>query len=704
MPDPTLKRLLKREGIAVLESVLTAIALPLVIWDQQGNRLFGAGGVSGSGVEAEGLRTIAGAPNSPIQAGQAVVGWVSWTGADSDEAWRKVAAIAQLISHWVTGKLEEKYLANEALETYRELNLLYSIAEKLSMCLELKDVAKLVLDEAVRLIPATNASLMLMEEGTDNLHIIGARGPEYSPKMPLRPGVGLAGKVALTGRAIVINDVYSEPGDFIPGPNPIASLICVPLKTRERVIGVINLSSHNPVEYTARDLKLLNALAAQAAPAIYQLRHNEEKYRKIFENAMDGIYQSSMGGQYLSANPALARIYGYASVEQLLTELTEVGQQLYVQPKRRAEFLAYMRAYDEVEDFESEVYRRDGSVVWISENVQSVRDRDGNFLYFQGTVKDITAQRRLEEELRRQRQQAEYLLLNILPQPIAERLKTQEQKGTDQTIADNFAESTVLFADLVGFTTIAAETSPIDLVNLLNQIFSTFDRLADRYKLEKIKTIGDAYMVVGGLPVPRPDHTDAIANLALEMQSAIAQFATPAGMPFQMRIGIHTGPVTAGVIGIKKFIYDLWGDTVNLASRMESQGLPGRIQVTETTYEKLRDRYYLEKRGEIDVKGRGHITTYWLTGKRSSEAKPHQTSLDRLSPTNQLPQSLSDQAVRSTEPIHHQADEQDDAIDGQLDNNRAIKAKIDPSSELGINLNPINSTEDNLQPIDRTPT
>lgn len=216
------------------------------------------------------------------------------------------------------------------------------------------------------------------------------------------------------------------------------------------------------------------------------------------------------------------------------------------------------------------------------------------------------------KQLQAEQEKSERLLLNILPKAIAEKLK----QGWN-TIADSFAEVTVLFADIVDFTKLSAQVSPTDLVNLLNDIFSTFDRLAEQHGLEKIKTIGDAYMVVGGLPVPTPDHAVAIAEMALDMQQAIAQFNTQREQPFSIRIGINTGPVVAGVIGTHKFTYDLWGDTVNIASRMESQGIIGKIQVTSATYERLRERYKFEDRGLIDVKGKGEMRTYLLLDRQS---------------------------------------------------------------------------------------
>jgi class 3 adenylate cyclase/CHASE1-domain containing sensor protein len=211
------------------------------------------------------------------------------------------------------------------------------------------------------------------------------------------------------------------------------------------------------------------------------------------------------------------------------------------------------------------------------------------------------------QQLEIEQKTSELLLLNVLPEPIAKRLKEKPE-----IIADSFASVTILFADIVGFTKVSTRISAPKLVELLNEIFSAFDELAIYHGLEKIKTIGDAYMVVGGLPVERPDHAAAIAEMALDMQEAIARIDIKHREAFCMRIGIHTGPVVAGVIGTNKFIYDLWGDAVNLASRMESHGIPGCIQVSEATYNLLQDKYIFEKRGSIPVKGRGNMTTYLL--------------------------------------------------------------------------------------------
>jgi len=211
----------------------------------------------------------------------------------------------------------------------------------------------------------------------------------------------------------------------------------------------------------------------------------------------------------------------------------------------------------------------------------------------------------------REHARSEALLLNILPGPVAQRLKAGEA-----VIADGYSEVTILFADIVDFTKLAARTKPQELVNLLNKVFSAFDRLTRRHGLEKIKTIGDAYMVVGGLPVPQTDHATAIAEMALEMHAETARLGRELGEPLGLRIGIDSGPVVAGVIGEQKFAYDLWGDAVNTASRMESHGVADHTQLTESTYQRLKENYVCEKRGTINVKGKNEMTTYFLTGKR----------------------------------------------------------------------------------------
>ncbi|MBW4651431.1 MAG: DUF3365 domain-containing protein [Kastovskya adunca ATA6-11-RM4] len=229
-------------------------------------------------------------------------------------------------------------------------------------------------------------------------------------------------------------------------------------------------------------------------------------------------------------------------------------------------------------------------------------------------IERTAALQQTNAELKTEQEKSNHLLLNILPESIAQQLKDGKSK-----IAESFAEVTILFADIVGFTELSEKNSPAQLINLLNDIFSAFDRLSEEHKLEKIKTIGDAYMVVGGLPSRRIDHAEAIAEMALDMQQELARLSALHGANLNIRIGINTGPVVAGVIGTKKFIYDLWGDAVNTASRMESHGLAGCIQVTESTYDRLQDKYLFLRRGTIQVKGKGEMTTFLLVGKKVSQ-------------------------------------------------------------------------------------
>ena len=225
----------------------------------------------------------------------------------------------------------------------------------------------------------------------------------------------------------------------------------------------------------------------------------------------------------------------------------------------------------------------------------------GVMRYFQ-SQKERTLQ-----ELALEQGRSEKLLLNILPKSIASRLK-----DNDMRIADSHESVTVLFADIVGFTKLTASMPPAELVELLSQLFSRFDKLAEQHGLEKIKTIGDGYMVVGGAPASLEAHASVIARLALEMQQALVAFNAETGKKLQMRVGISSGGVVAGVIGTSKFAYDIWGDPVNMASRMEQTALPGTIQVSEATYKLIKKDYKLEARGLVEVKGKGEVNTYLL--------------------------------------------------------------------------------------------
>jgi len=305
------------------------------------------------------------------------------------------------------------------------------------------------------------------------------------------------------------------------------------------------------------------------------------------------VLRVSRRGKLLYANPA-ARL-----VKEALG--AEIGEELEPAMCDRIQQIAEAGSTEVIE------LERDGRA-WA---LLTMAVFEFGFVNMYGT--EITAVRALEKA----HHDNERLLLNILPESIATRLR-----GGELTIADHFDEMTVLFADIVGFTEMSAAMAPADLIHMLNRVFSLFDGLSERYELEKIKTIGDAYMVVGGLMSHHDDDAERVADMGLEILAVVGHYAQETGTDFRVRVGMHVGPAVAGVVGIKKFIYDVWGDSVNTASRMESHGIPGRIQVTESTYERLRGSFEFERRGEIDVRGKGPMTTYLLVGRRRDARVP----------------------------------------------------------------------------------
>jgi PAS domain S-box-containing protein len=321
-----------------------------------------------------------------------------------------------------------------------------------------------------------------------------------------------------------------------------------------------------------------------------------------------------------------------------------------VSPETRATLRDLIRRASQGEfvrcDFE--VYGQatgDGTII-VDFSLMPVRDQNGNVVFLLPEGRNITEKKRAEAEIARKNEEleasrqlicrqrdelqilydkltaeqkvSERLLLNLLPSPIAERLKARPELVADsipEVIADSFPEVTVLFADIAAFTRFSAGMSPERLVAVLNEIFAEFDVIADRRGLEKIKTIGDAYMAAAGIPEGAPDHATRAAHMALDMIDALERFNHRSGYSLQMRIGINSGAVVAGVIGRHKFIYDLWGDAVNTASRMESHGVAGRVQVTDATRSRLGEPFRFEERGMIKAKGIGNLHTWFLSGR-----------------------------------------------------------------------------------------
>jgi adenylate cyclase len=252
---------------------------------------------------------------------------------------------------------------------------------------------------------------------------------------------------------------------------------------------------------------------------------------------------------------------------------------------------------------------------WFTSTMLALNIAVGGTIVF--TLLAIFASQRRDAlaALRQEQAKAENLLLNILPRSIADRLKAEAQP-----IADQFESASILFADVVDFTPWSERLPPAEVVGYLDHLFSQFDELAERYGLEKIKTIGDCYMVAAGVPTARPDHARALAFMALDMLEAMGSDDKVGHLGLELRVGINSGPVVAGVIGRKRFLYDLWGDAVNTASRMESHGTPGRIQITRATYELLADEFECDPRGPIAVKGKGEIESWYLIGPRGDRA------------------------------------------------------------------------------------
>jgi adenylate cyclase len=431
------------------------------------------------------------------------------------------------------------------------------------------------------------------------------------------PGVGLPGHIWETRSPHWINDVADDanfPLAYFASQAGLHGAFGFPILGDSEVLGVMTFFSQEVQEPDENLLQTIAAIGSQVGQFIKRkqaevaLQESEERYRDLFENASDLIQSVSLNGRFLYVNRAWKETLGYSEAE--IAEMS-VFDILHPDCKTHCrQLFSRVMSGEKINKIEAAFISKNGQKISVEGSI-NCKFVAGKPVATRAIFRDITTRLQAEEALRQQREQTERLLLNILPAPIADRLKQDHS-----AIADYFAEVTVLFADIVGFTELSSRISPTELLEILNVIFSQFDELAERHGLEKIKTIGDAYMVVGGIPIPKPDNVQAVAEMALDMQAVIAQFSIQRNQPFSIRIGINTGPVTAGVIGIKKFIYDLWGDTVNIASRMESHGLPDEIQVTDATYQLLKHQYIFEERGAILVKGKGEMMTYLLKGRK----------------------------------------------------------------------------------------
>ena len=345
--------------------------------------------------------------------------------------------------------------------------------------------------------------------------------------------------------------------------------------------------------------------------ALEDLRLSEEKHRSFAESANDAIISIDAAARVIAWNPCAERIFGYTEEEMLGQNLgTLMPSELYdmhVAGVSRASVDGEHKYSDK--PVEVRGLRKNGEEFPLELSL-SHWSIDDNY-HFSGIIRDITEKKEAEEALHSAKADTERLLLRVLPEEIVERMQAGEN-----SIADRFEAATILFFDLVGFTKISAQLSPKQLVENLNALFSRFDAIAAVYGVEKVKTIGDAYMAVTGVPKPQPDHAQAMANMALGMLEAVEEINADIEPKFQIRIGLQTGPVVAGIIGEHRFLYDVWGDTVNMASRFESYSEPGRIHISAEVAEILAPDFELEPRGILDIRGKGEVETYFLNARK----------------------------------------------------------------------------------------
>lgn len=333
----------------------------------------------------------------------------------------------------------------------------------------------------------------------------------------------------------------------------------------------------------------------------------DERSQRLFEKAFSGLYRLAPDGRFLSVNTQLAKLYGYDSPEDFIEKVT--APTLYVNPGQYAIYANQITLANSLTNFESQVYCQDGRKLWISETARAVHDKQGDLLYYEGTVTNISLLKQAEDGWRRGRRRTKRLLLMLFPKPIAQ----QFAKHRERNIANRFDHTTVLIADIIGAHALTRDLDPTDFTAVINQCLSAFDRLAEKLNIEPIKIMGTRYMAVAGVPNAHADPEGAIADLALGMQKIIVEHPDP--HPLKLRIGLHSGPVIAGVIGRKKLSYDVWGDTVELASGLERGTPPGRIQVSAKVYETLKDRYQLSHESTFSLEKQAEVTMYWLEGK-----------------------------------------------------------------------------------------
>ena len=605
----------RKEESALLQDVAGICGSGCTVWDATGAVVAGQDSEFGE--------------KTPVETDGEVVGWVSaGIGAET---------LASLLRYFTIREKEKVSLARETLEKYKEITVLYDLAGRIAASLNIGEVAKLVIDEALKVIKADNVSLMIMDHESGEMEIVGAAGKEYHPKTPIRIGIGIAGHVAATGKAEIINSVEVDPR-FLKGGNTISSLICAPLKIKERVVGVINLSCEECHNFTAQDLRMAETIAFQAALFIEnarfvaRLQESEkefrllyEQYHSLYENAVEGIFRITPGGRFISVNPAVAKMLGYDSADEIIATCSDIAMQLYVDAADHARFSSILLDKTQVIGFETLMYRRDGQQIWVSISARTVRDEQGSLLFIEGAALDIT-ERKEKEEAKRQREAAEMksrfiretfgrYLSDEIVDTILEDPAGLALGGEKRTV-------TIMMTDLRGFTAICERLPAEDVVGMINIYLEVMTGIICNYQGTIDEFIGDAILVIFGAPVLRDDDALRAVACALDMQLAMHEVNErnrAAGYPeVTMGIGINTGGAVVGNIGSRKRVkYGVVGSSVNLTSRIESYTVGGQVLISESTARACGGHLRIDGQLEVMPKGvKTPITIYEVGGIR----------------------------------------------------------------------------------------
>ena len=343
---------------------------------------------------------------------------------------------------------------------------------------------------------------------------------------------------------------------------------------------------------------------------IQDRQKSDERYQKLFDSATDGLFRSSPNGHFLSANLTLCQLLGYESMELMLNDIENVAN-LYIEPGRRSVFLSQIKQKEFIEDFESQIRRRDGDLVWISETVRTIRGVSGELLYYEGSVKNITESKNALLDRQHRRQQMRQLLLSLFPKTIAKQMIRKGHSSIEQS-----GIGVALWVDLGALIQVWMNQSNGEFIGGINQILTQCEQLAEGYDIEHTRLMGQYYLAVVGVPTTKPEPAIRLANLALSIQQVMRQLPPGLNDPEFLRMGLHDGALVAGVVGDRRLSYEVWGEAVNGAHQLCDSGLPGRIQLSERVFQSLKLTHRIEetrKTGTFEMRGR---SMYWLEGRR----------------------------------------------------------------------------------------